>query len=133
MIGWNYDASVILSYRFARQIFNEDASRPIIMVKGKDNVSSAALADELEGVMRSLRKISPKESDNFALNQIIGFADRISSFFVSINLGGWAIGILSLIVGAFGIANIMFVTVKERTAMIGLKKAVGAKKKKHSF
>ena len=49
LIGWNYDASVILSYRFARQIFNEDASRPIIMVKGKDNVSSAALADELEG------------------------------------------------------------------------------------
>jgi putative ABC transport system permease protein len=116
-----------LSYRFARQIFNEDASRPIIMVKGKDNVSSAALADELEGVMRSLRKISPKQADNFALNQIIGFADRISSFFVSINLGGWAIGILSLIVGAFGIANIMFVTVKERTAMIGLKKAIGAK------
>ena len=45
------------------------------------------------------------------------------------NIGGWAIGLLSLIVGAFGIANIMFVTVKERTAMIGLKKAVGAKRK----
>jgi putative ABC transport system permease protein len=127
LIGWNYDACVILSYRFARQIFNEDASRPIIMVKGKDNISSAALVDELEGVMRSLRKISPKEEDNFALNQITGFSDRVSSLFVSINLGGWAIGILSLIVGAFGIANIMFVTVKERTAMIGLKKAIGAK------
>ena len=62
--------SVILSYRFARQIFNEEASRPIIMVKGKDNVSSAALADELEGVMRSLSKISPKQEDNFSLNQI---------------------------------------------------------------
>jgi putative ABC transport system permease protein len=129
LIGWNYDASVILSYRFARQIFNEDASRPIIMVKGKDNISSAALVDELEGVMRSLRKISPKEEDNFSLNQITGFSDRVSSLFVSINLGGWAIGILSLVVGAFGIANIMFVTVKERTAMIGLKKAIGAKKR----
>ena len=127
LIGWNYDASVILSYHFAKQIFKEEANRPIIMVKGKDNISSAALADELEGVMRSIRKISPKQADNFALNQIVGFADRISSFFVSINLGGWAIGILSLIVGAFGIANIMFVTVKERTAMIGLKKAIGAK------
>ena len=81
----------------------------------------------LKGVMRSLRKISPKQEDNFSLNQIIGFADRVSSLFGSINLGGWAIGILSLIVGAFGIANIMFVTVKERTAMIGLKKAIGAK------
>jgi len=48
---------------------------------------------------------------------------------VSVNIGGWAIGILSLIVGAFGIANIMFVTVKERTSMIGLKKAIGAKKR----
>ena len=44
LIGWNYDASVILSYRFARQIFNEEANRPIIMVKGKENISSAALA-----------------------------------------------------------------------------------------
>jgi putative ABC transport system permease protein len=127
LIGWNYDASIILPYRFARQIFNEDASRPIIMVKGKEFVSSAALADELKGVMRSLRKINPKQEDNFSVNQITGFSDRISSVFVSINLGGWAIGILSLIVGAFGIANIMFVTVKERTPMIGLKKAIGAK------
>lgn len=129
MIGWNYDASLILPYRFARQLFNEEASRPIIMVKGKDNISSVALVDDLEGVMRSLRKISPKQQDNFSLNQISGFTDRVSSLFVSINLGGWAIGILSLIVGAFGIANIMFVTVKERTAMIGLKKAIGAKKR----
>jgi putative ABC transport system permease protein len=120
MIGWNYDASVILPYHFAKQIFNEDVSQPVIMVKGKDNISSAALANDLEGVMRSLRKISPKQADNFTLNQISGFSDKISSFFVSVNLGGWAIGILSLIVGAFGIANIMFVTVKERTAMIGL-------------
>lgn len=129
MIGWNYDASIILPYHFAKQIFNEDVSQPVIMVKGKDNISSAALANDLEGVMRSLRKISPKQADNFTLNQISGFSDKISSFFVSVNLGGWAIGILSLIVGAFGIANIMFVTVKERTAMIGLKKAIGAKKR----
>jgi putative ABC transport system permease protein len=127
MIGWNYDASVFLSYQFARQVFNEDASRPVIMVKGNENVSSAALADDLEGVMRSLRKIGPKQQDNFSLNQVSGFSDKVSSLFGSINLGGWAIGILSLIVGAFGIANIMFVTVKERTAMIGLKKAIGAK------
>lgn len=129
MIGWNYDQSAIIPYHFAKQIFNEDVSQPVIIVKGKDNVSSAALADDLEGVMRSLRKINPKQADNFTLNQISGFSDKISSFFVSVNLGGWAIGILSLIVGAFGIANIMFVTVKERTAMIGLKKAIGAKKR----
>lgn len=129
MIGWDYDQCLITSYRFARQIFNEQYSSPKILVKGKDNVSSKALADELEGVMRSLRKISPRQADNFTLNQISGFSDKVGSLFSSINLGGWAIGILSLIVGAFGIANIMFVTVKERTAIIGLKKAIGAKKR----
>ena len=129
IIGWDYDQCLMTSYRFARQIFNEKYSSPVILVKGKDNVSSAELTDELEGVMRSLRKISPRQSDNFTLNQIIGFKAKVSSLFANINLGGWAIGILSLIVGAFGIANIMFVTVKERTAMIGLKKAIGAKKR----
>ncbi len=129
LIGWNYDASVMLSYRFARQVFNEDNSNPAIMVKGKENVTSVALADELEGVMRSIRKLGPKQEDNFTLNQISSFSDRVSSLFENINIGGWAIGVLSLVVGAFGIANIMFVTVKERTAMIGLKKAIGAKKR----
>ncbi|HSQ44215.1 MAG TPA: ABC transporter permease [Ginsengibacter sp.] len=129
MIGWDYDQSLITSYRFAKEIFNEEYSRPKIMVKGKDNISSSALADELEGVMRSIRKLSPKQEDNFSLNQISSFSDNVSSLFGSINLGGWAIGILSLIVGAFGIANIMFVTVKERTPIIGLKKAIGAKKR----
>ncbi|MBW7838305.1 MAG: FtsX-like permease family protein, partial [Chitinophagaceae bacterium] len=61
--------------------------------------------------------------------QISVLADQVSSIFDSINLGGWAIGILSLIVGAFGISNIMFVTVKERTSIIGLKKAIGAKRR----
>lgn len=129
MIGWNYDQCIIAPYRFAREIVNEKYSSPKIMVKGKDKVSSAALADELEGVMRSIRKLGPEENDDFTLNQISGFSDRVSSLFSSINLGGWAIGILSLVVGAFGIANIMFVTVKERTSIIGLKKAVGAKKR----
>ena len=129
MIGWDYDQSIITSYRFAKQIVNEQWSSPKILVKGKENISSVALADELEGVMRSIRKLSPTQEDNFALNQITSASDKVSSLFSSINLGGWAIGILSLVVGAFGIANIMFVTVKERTSMIGLKKAIGAKKR----
>lgn len=129
MVGWDYDQCIITPYRFAREIVNEKYSSPKIIVKGKDNVSSAELADELEGVMRSVRKLSPKEEDNFSLNQISGASERVSSLFSSINIGGWAIGILSLVVGAFGIANIMFVTVKERTPIIGLKKAIGAKKR----
>ena len=129
MIGQDYDHSVMTSYRFARQILNEDQSSPVIKVKGKEEISSQALADEMQGIMRSIRKLSPKQEDNFTLNQISNLSDQVTSLFGSINLGGWAIGLLSLVVGAFGIANIMFVTVKERTPMIGLKKAIGAKKR----
>lgn len=125
----DYDQSIMVPYRFARQLVSEENSSPKILVKGKENVSSAALADELEGVMRSIRKLSPTQADNFTLNQISSFSDKVGSLFSSINLGGWAIGLLSLVVGAFGIANIMFVTVKERTSIIGLKKAIGAKKR----
>jgi putative ABC transport system permease protein len=77
--------------------------------------------------MRSIRKLKPVQEDDFALNDINDISDRMSSAFVSINIGGWAIGALSFIVGIFGVANIMFVTVKERTSQIGLKKAIGAK------
>lgn len=128
-IGWNYDRAMMLSYKFCRQLFLEKYSNPFIMVKGKEGVSSMALTDELKGIMRSIRKLGPRADDNFSLNDINAFSDQVSKLFVSINIGGWAIGLLSLVVGAFGIANIMFVTVKERTAMIGLKKAIGARKR----
>lgn len=129
LIGWNYDQSIMLPYRFIRNIFDEKRSNTFIMAMAKEGISAIAFKDELEGVMRSIRKLSPKTEDDFSLNDISGFSDKISSFFVTVNIGGWAIGLLSLVVGAFGIANIMFVTVKERTAMIGLKKAIGAKRR----
>ncbi len=85
------------------------------------------MKDDLTGSMRSIRKLSPSEEANFALNDINDFRDAMRDAFVGINQGGWAIAALSLIVGMFGVANIMFVTVKERTGQIGLKKAIGAK------
>lgn len=129
MIGENVDQGIYSSYRFVRQIVNENSANPSIMITAKPGVSQAALVDELEGIMRSIRKLKPTEDDNFTLNQISALSERISGTFKNINLGGWAIGILSLVVGAFGISNIMFVTVKERTPIIGLKKAIGAKKR----
>ena len=128
-VGWNYDKCAMLSYRYCRQLFIEDKSNPFIMVQAKADVSALQMKDELRGIMRSIRKLSPTTEDNFSLNDVGAFSDKVSSLFVSINLGGWAIGLLSLVVGAFGIANIMFVTVKERTSIIGLKKAIGAKRK----
>ena len=130
--GFDYDHCIILSYRAFASTYNVngDNSQPFIMVNGKDNVPTAALVDELKGVMRQLRQLKPLQDDNFALNDVgaIG-SSSIGSFFGSVNIGGWAIAGLSLIVGAFGVANIMFVTVRERTSQIGLKKALGAKKR----
>ena len=125
--GWQFDQSVIIPYRFARNIMDERRANPLIMVQGLDNVTSKALKDELTGTMRAIHKLSPTQEDDFALNDINDFSDAMSSAFSSVNIGGWAIAVLSLVVGMFGVANIMFVTVRERTSQIGLKKAVGAK------
>lgn len=119
---------MIVPYKYFASIFNPDNSNPYIMVKGKENVASTALADELNGVMRQLRKLSPTQEDNFSCNDVAQFGEQISGFFGQVSAGGWAIAGLSLIVGAFGVANIMFVTVRERTSQIGLKKAIGAKR-----
>lgn len=127
--GYNFDESIILPYHFYTKVYgtNQPYNQHYVMVKGKTNVPSGALVDELEGVMRQIRRLSPKQEDNFALNDINFMTEAVSGFFGTVNIGGWAIAGLSLIVGAFGVANIMFVTVRERTSQIGLKKAIGAK------
>lgn len=125
--GWQFDQSIITAYRFARNVMDEKKADPVIMVQGLDNLSSKALKDDLTGTMRALHKLPPTKDDDFALNDINDFSEAISSAFVSLNIGGWAIAALSLIVGMFGVANIMFVSVRERTSQIGLKKAIGAK------
>ena len=125
--GWDFDQSLVTPYRFARNIMNELRADPVIMVQGQDNLSSKALKDDLQGTMRAIHKLNPKQDDDFALNDINDLTESISTAFVSLNIGGWAIAALSLIVGMFGVANIMFVTVRERTSQIGLKKAIGAK------
>jgi len=125
--GWNFDQSVILPYKFARTIMNEKRSSPFIMVQGREGMSSKELKDDLTGTMRAIHKLSPTKEDDFSLNDVNDFGESISAAFVSLNIGGWAIAALSLIVGMFGVANIMFVSVRERTSQIGLKKAIGAK------
>jgi putative ABC transport system permease protein len=125
--GWDFDKSVFIPYRFGRTLMNELKADPLIMVQGQEGVASAKLKEELTGTMRAVRKLTPTQEDNFALNDINDFSKVISDIFVNVNIGGWAIALLSLIVGMFGVANIMFVSVRERTSQIGLKKAIGAK------
>lgn len=124
---WNFDNSIIMVNTLLTSITEEKYANPKIIVQGKDDVPMALLLDELTGAMRSLRKLKPSEENNFSLNDIDSFSKFISEISGYVNQGGWAIAALSLIVGMFGVANIMFVTVRERTSQIGLKKALGAK------
>jgi putative ABC transport system permease protein len=126
-IGWDYDNCIMMPYKFCKQLFEEEKSNPIIIANGKDGVSTDALYQELKGIMRQIRRIPPTTEDNFSLNSVEAFSKEISGFFITLNIVGSFIGGISLVVGLFGIANIMFVTVKERTSIIGLKKAIGAK------
>jgi putative ABC transport system permease protein len=100
----------------------------VISVKGRDDdVGLINLENEIRGFMRIKRGLRPIEEDNFALNRPEAFADLISATFDVIGIAGWVIGSFSILVGGFGIANIMFVSVKERTHIIGIQKSLGAK------
>lgn len=127
--GIGYDNAIILPYRFARTVVDERRfADPYILIKAKPGVSMDQLKDELKGVVRASHRLRPKEEDDFSLNEISTANDSLNAMFAAINMGGGMIAIFALIVGAFGIANIMFVTVKERTNIIGLKKAIGARR-----
>jgi putative ABC transport system permease protein len=98
-----------------------------IIVKARPLVSNDELRDELTGIMRSIRKLKPSAEDNFSINETDIISKGFDSLFRVIAIVGWIIGGFSLLVGGFGIANIMFVSVKERTNIIGIQKALGAK------
>jgi len=128
MGGWDFDNIVLMPYRTAKNLTNKDLAEGFIMVKGKESIPVGEIKMELDGAYRSVRKLGPVQQDNFALNEISSANSLLDTVFSSINLGGWFIAGLSLVVGMFGVANIMFVTVRERTSQIGLKKAIGAKR-----
>ncbi|MCG9880641.1 MAG: ABC transporter permease [Bacteroidia bacterium] len=98
-----------------------------IQVKAKDGIRVDLLENELKGVMRSIRKLRPNEEANFAINKTTLLSKPLKSLFSVVSLGGWIIGLFAILVGGFGIANIMFVSVKERTQQIGIQKSLGAK------
>lgn len=129
MMGGSNDKNVFTPLNFARNYINLRSHRSgsIIMVRAKDGVSNPELIDELTGVMRSIRKLKPTADDDFALNQLSMLSQTFDSIFSVINVAGFIIGIFSIIVGGFSIANIMFVSVKERTSLIGIQKSLGAK------
>jgi len=127
--GGSNDRWVVLPVNFARNFIDLESQNigSSILVKGKKGVSNEALRDELTGIMRSIRKLKPTVKDNFSINETSIITQAFDQVFGVVAIVGWIVGGFSLLVGGFGIANIMFVSVKERTAQIGIQKSLGAR------
>jgi putative ABC transport system permease protein len=125
--GNSNDKVVYLPVNYFKTLVDLKDMDATIVVKAKPMVSNDELRDELTGLMRSIRKQKPSAEDNFAINETDIISKGFESLFGVIAMVGWIIGGFSLLVGGFGIANIMFVSVKERTNIIGIQKALGAK------
>ncbi|MCD4696014.1 MAG: ABC transporter permease [Bacteroidales bacterium] len=128
MFGNSSDKQVFIPVNFARKHVDIKDIGTSILVKAKPSISNDELRDELVGIMRSARKLKPKTEDDFAINETSIISQEFDAFFGVIAIVGWIVGGFSLLVGGFGIANIMFVSVKERTSQIGIQMSLGAKK-----
>lgn len=132
MAGFDFDNCIIFSFSVAagmKDMRSLDWSNdPMVMIKAKPGVDLEELKDEITGKMRALRRIRPGGKNDFSINQLSQVSEKLGAVFGIVDAIGAIIGGFSLLVGAFGIANIMFVTVKERTRVIGLKKAIGARR-----
>jgi putative ABC transport system permease protein len=127
--GNSNDNQVLIPINFGRNFIDlkGDNIGAAIMVRAKPMVSNEELTDELTGIMRSVRKLKPGVEDDFSINETSVITQGFDQLFNVVAIVGWIIGGFSLLVGGFGIANIMFVSVKERTAQIGIQKSMGAK------
>ncbi len=129
MFSQSLDNRVLVPINFARNVINLKSGRvnPAIAIIPYKDVSKDLLKDNLRSALRAAHRLKPSQDDDFSLNEISTINSGFDGIFKSIGLAGWFIGGLSLLVGGFGIANIMFVTVRERTNQIGIQKAIGAK------
>lgn len=127
----DFDECIVVSYNSARGLANLKARHIFdtsITVKAAQGVELRDLKDEMTGILRGHRRLKPREKDNFSLNELSMLSQFFDGFFGVLNMLGFIIGGFSILVGGFSVANIMFVSVKERTNIIGIKKALGAKR-----
>jgi putative ABC transport system permease protein len=128
----DFDEVMIVGYPTATKLANIKSSRNFgttIAVKAKEGVSLEDLKDEIQGVVRANHRLKPRADEDFSLNQMSLLVAIFDNFFVVLNILGIVIGLFSFLIGGVSVANIMFVSVKERTGMIGVKKALGAKRR----
>ncbi len=129
MFGSSNDGSAFIPSNFLRRLYgdNNKMMTPIIIIKPQRGIGSEEVKAEITQKLRNIRGIKADQDDNFFVNILSGMTDAIDTILGQLNAGGWLISGFSLLVGGFGIANIMFVSVKERTSLIGIQKSLGAK------
>ncbi len=128
-LGTSLDEELLVPLNFIRQVKGNRLNEvnPLILAAPVEGVPLAELKAELRGHLRAFRRLKPTQDDNFAVNQVSFLANQLDMLFASMRLIGWLIGGFSMLVGGFGIANIMFVSVFERIGQIGIQKAMGAR------
>ncbi len=127
VFGDSKDNWIIIPAKYAQKVLDFRRIGSTIIVMAKPHVTNPQMIDEVTGIMRSIRKLPPSADESFALNETDIINKGFDQLFAVIATVGWIIGGFSLLVGGFGVANIMFVSVKERTNQIGIQKSMGAK------
>jgi putative ABC transport system permease protein len=126
--GPDFDNTCFIPYGVFNKMYTTKWSQPVIAIKGLDTDEGLIeLESEITGLLRSRRGLKPSQEDNFALNRPEMAGNAVASVFGVLTVAGGIISLFSILVGGFGIANIMFVSVKERTNIIGIQKSLGAK------
>ncbi|GAA4031384.1 ABC transporter permease [Flavobacterium cheonhonense] len=130
-IGGGDDTSAFFPATFLRRIYGDNNPQvlPVIVVKPEKGTDIEALKSDIAQKLRNFRGVKQGDIDNFFINILSGLTDMIDGLLGSLRVGGIIISFFSFLVGGFGIANIMFVSVKERTNLIGIQKSLGAKNK----
>lgn len=129
--GPNPDSTIYIPVNKIRGMFGDNNPQftPLILIKPTKDVELEDIKAELIQKLRVKRGLKSGEIDNFFVNLLKGATDQIDAIISEMNIIGWVIAGFSFLVGGFGIANIMFVSVKERTSLIGIQKSLGAKNK----
>lgn len=130
-IGGGDDTSAFFPATFLRRIYGDNNPQvlPVIVIKPEKGTDIEALKSDIAQKLRNFRGVKQGDIDNFFINILSGLTDMIDGLLGSLRVGGIIISFFSFLVGGFGIANIMFVSVKERTNLIGIQKSLGAKNK----
>jgi putative ABC transport system permease protein len=124
----NLDDAIMISYNYSKFMVSPKQTEMTIVAEAAEKEQKDALKNEIRQLMRTRRHLKPMQKDNFSVCELSMVIKEVDGIMGIVNIVGWIIGGFSLLIGGFGIANIMFVSVKERTNQIGVQKALGAQK-----